>query len=302
MKQATVIRMICLLLGGSIQFTSIMAQTTTAYKQEIDNWHKQRVASLVAPNGWVNLEGLFWLSPGKNSFGSDEGNDLVYHNPAFPKQAGYFVWENGIVTWTSNDGIKVSILDSAITSAQIFDETKNAPLLALGSFRWNIIKRDDRIGVRFRNLESPALKKFKGIERFDVQEQWRVTAHLEPVSQSSLLITNVLGQTNAESTPGKLVFTIGNEIYRLDPITEDDQLFILFGDETSGKLTYPSGRFLYANKPDVNGNTILDFNKAYNPPCAFSNYATCPLPPRQNILPIAVTAGEKDYHSEERKH
>ena len=106
----------------------------------------------------------------------------------------------------------------------------------------------------------------------------------------------------AEDSPGKLVFTVNGKTYQLDPILEGNQLFILFGDATSGHETYPSGRFLYAKLPDANGNTVLDFNKAINPPCAFSTFATCPLPPKQNILPVAITAGEKDYDSEKNKH
>jgi uncharacterized protein (DUF1684 family) len=118
--------------------------------------------------------------------------------------------------------------------------------------------------------------------------------------ENKLLITNVLGQTNAQDSPGKLVFTIAGKEYQLDALVEGDQLFILFGDATSGKTTYPAGRFLYADLPDANGNSIIDFNKAFNPPCAFTIYATCPLPPKQNILPIAITAGEKDHHGGRR--
>lgn len=277
------------------------AQQPISYQQEIADWDKSRVAYLLSPEGWVNLEGLFWLKPGKNAFGSGAGNELVYKHASFPELAGNFVWDNGQVTWVSDSNADVRINDSAITKAVIFEEGKPAPLLSLGTFRWNIIKREDRIGVRFRDLESPALKKFKGINRYAVNEEWRLLAHLETAPQASVFITNVLGQINAEPTPGKLVFTIGGQIYKLDAIIEGGQLFILFGDATSGKETYPTGRFLYARQPDENGNTILDFNKAFNPPCAFSGYGTCPLPPKQNILPIAVTAGEKDYAPEGHK-
>lgn len=267
------------------------------YQQEIDNWHKNRVASLLAPKGWVNLEGLFWLKPGINRFGSAADNDIVYENPSFPAHAGVFEWDGVFINWTTAAGNTVTINDSVISQGVIFEFTNRAPMLALGTFRWNIIKRDEKIGVRFRNLASPALQAFKGIQRYPVKEEWRVKAHLEPASTGSVLITNVLGQTNAETSPGKLVFTLKGKTYALDAITEGDQLFILFGDATSGKETYPTGRFLYAALPDADGNTILDFNKAYNPPCAFSVYATCPLPPKQNILPVGITAGEKDYVS-----
>ncbi len=274
---------------------TLLAQDKTVYEQEINGWHQKRVESLLSPNGWINLEGLFWLKPGRNAFGSNASNDIVYSNPIFPKRAGYFQWEHGSVNWITEAGIVVTIHDSAVGSATIFEEGKQPALLSLGTFRWNIIKRDDKIGVRFRNIASNRIKQFKGIDRYPVKEQWRVTAHLEAAPKARVMITNVLGQTKPEDSPGKLSFTWEGKVYQLDAITEGDQLFIIFGDATSGKETYPSGRFLYAQLPDENGNTILDFNKAYNPPCAFSNYATCPLPPKQNILPLLIKAGEKDY-------
>ena len=273
-----------------------IAQQKTPYQQEINTWHKTRVASLLAPNGWLNLAGLFWLKPGRNAFGRGIGNELVYKHPGFPKKAGYFDWDGIQVHWVSANGVKIIINDSAVTHAVVFrDGTTQASVIALGSFRWSVIKRNDKMGVRLRNLASPALKTFKGINRFAVKEQWRVQAHLETGMQNNILITNVVGQTNAEISPGKLVFTIGGVIYKLAALIEEGKLFIIFGDATSGKGTYPAGRFLYAEMPDLNGNTVLDFNKAYNPPCAFSEFATCPLPPKQNILRLAITAGEKDY-------
>lgn len=278
------------------------AQERNRYLQEINSWDKARAAYLLSPDGWVNLEGLFWLKPGKNSFGRDAANDIVFTNASFPKQAGFFEWVNGQVSWVTNKEVVVSIRDTPISHALIFEEGKQTPLLASGSFRWNIIKRDDKIGIRFRNLASPSLKKFKGINRYGVNVKWRVTAHLEKAPGSNIFIKNVLGQTDAMSSPGKLVFNIGKETYTLDALVEDEQLFILFGDATSGKETYPTGRFLYAKLPDEKGNTILDFNKSFNPPCAFTSFATCPLPPKQNILPIAVTAGEKEYAPDGKKH
>lgn len=294
MKQGILCKRIGLLFFCFWQ-TVLPAQDKNNYRQEINNWHKSRIAFLRSPEGWINLEGLFWLKPGRNSFGSHAGNDIVYANASFPKLAGYFEWEDGKVNWISEAGVNISIGDSVINRAVIFEEGKKTPLLALQVFRWNIIKRDDKTGVRFRNLESTGIKNFKDIKCYPVNEKWRVTAHLEAAPKASIMITNVLGQTKPEDSPGKLVFTINGKTCQLDAITEDDQLFIIFGDVTSGKGTYPAGRFLYANLPDANGNTVLDFNKAFNPPCAFTPYATCPLPPKQNILPIAITAGEKDY-------
>lgn len=273
----------------------------TSYQKEIDTWHSKREAELKAPSGWVNLAGLFWLKPGKNSFGSAPTNDIVFKHPDMPAVAGYFEWVDNKVIWETANGVQVLQKDSAITNAIIFQKGNfRAPLLSLNHFRWSIIQRDDKIGVRFRDLESAAVKNFKGIERYPVDSSWRLNAYLEAPTSNTLAITNVLGQTNNQPTPGKLVFTIGKTTYRLDALEEGSELFIIFGDATSGKETYPAGRFVYVKKPEAGGATVIDFNKAYNPPCAFSEFATCPLPPKQNILPIPIKAGEKNYEDVRR--
>jgi uncharacterized protein (DUF1684 family) len=288
--------LLLLVFLGNICFQSVFAQASN-YQQEIESWHQKRIQDLKSPNGWVNLAGLFWLKEGKNSLGSAPTNDIVFKHPNMPALAGYFYSNNQEVTWTTDPAARVSILDSLIWVAEIFKPGNfRAPILALNNFRWNIIQRDNKIGVRFRDLESDAVKKFSGINRYPVDSNWRIAATLEIVKNSTISITNVLGQTNNQPTPGKLVFTINNTTYRLDALEETPgELFIIFGDATSGKETYPAGRFLYAHKPEPGGMTYLDFNKAYNPPCAFSIFATCPLPPKQNILPFALRAGEKTF-------
>ncbi len=274
----------------------LMAKSDTSYTQKMAEWEKGRNAALLDPNGWINLVGLFWLQPGTNRFGSSADNELVVNNKSFPPLAGQFEWKEGKVTWTSHKSISIKMQDSIITSALVFDPSKGiSPVLAIKGFRFNIIKREEKIGVRFRDLNTINISRFKGVKRFALDEQWRIMAHLETGIRNDLMITNVLGQTQALASPGKLVFTINGERFQLDALEEDGKLFIVFGDATSGKETYPAGRFLYALMPDEKGYTLLDFNQSINPPCAFSAYATCPLPPKQNILPFAVTAGEKDF-------
>lgn len=285
-----------LLFCCSLLLSDTQAQSTVTYQKEIAQWKQKRVDFLRSPAGWLNLEGLFWLHPGRNYFGSDGSNDLIYKHPSMPAVAGYFEWENGEVTWTSQSGVAIRLQDSLVNSLTVFQEGKPAPLLALQTLRWNVIKREDKMGIRLRDLASKKVQNFRGIERYPTNIAWRVTAKLEAAPQANIFITNVLGQTNAQQTPGKLVFNIHGKTYRLDALLEEDQLFIIFADATNGKGTYPAGRFLYAAMPDEKGNTVLDFNKSYNPPCAFSPYATCPLPPPQNRLPIAVPVGEKNYH------
>jgi uncharacterized protein (DUF1684 family) len=185
-----------------------------------------------------------------------------------------------------------------VRDAIVFDTaTLHPPVLSHGSLRWTIIRRSERIGVRLRDLEHPALRSFKGVDRFPVGREWVVRARLvtSPIPRA-IPVTNVLGQTNLLPSPGRLVFSLQGRTFALDALEEGDELFILFGDATNGEGTYASGRFLYAQRPGADGMTLLDFNRAINPPCAFTPYATCPLPPRQNILPMEVRAGEKNFH------
>jgi uncharacterized protein (DUF1684 family) len=179
-----------------------------------------------------------------------------------------------------------------------FDINQNQGIqLAYQTFRWTIIKRENMVGVRFRDLDHPNLKIFHHIERYKPSLKWKINATLEQSLYASVSITNVLGQTYQMPSPGKIVFEIEGKKYKLDAVDEGgDDLFILFADDTNAEDTYESGRFLYIPKPDANGNTVVDFNKSINPPCAFSTFATCPLPPKQNVLPIAVMAGEKRVH------
>ena len=277
----------------------IKCQTPTAYQQEIEDWHAERIQNLKAANGWLNLAGLYWLPEGKSSFGSGSQNAVVFPKGSIGETEGYFERSGNNITLVvdKDTNIKVNGAPLVNNQAVIYQEGKrDLQVVTYGSLQWVIIKRDDKIGIRLRDLKSPLVNSFKGTERFPVDAAWRIPAILQAPSQpASIYITNIIGQTDALKSPGKLVFTINNQQYSLDALEEGNELFIVFGDATSGKTTYPSGRFVYAKKPGADGKTILDFNKAYNPPCAFTDYATCPLPPKQNILPIEVTAGEKNY-------
>jgi len=273
-----------------------------AYFAEVEAWNGARIDALKQPDGWLNLEGLFWLKKGVNSFGSASANDLVYDNAAFPKHLGDFVFENGKVFWKDAGITKITIKDNAGVDLAN-DGTLNLLTASEGlynsqwkDFVWVVIQREDKVGVRFRNLKAKTLLEFKGIERFPVDAKWRIKAKVIPQNQNPLMIMNVLGQNTAQKHGGQLVFDIEGKTYRLDAIDEGGiRLFVTFADATSGKTTYGSGRFIELDKPDAAGFTYIDFNKAYNPPCAFTEFATCPLPPPQNRLGIAIPAGEKKY-------
>lgn len=279
-------------------FEVVSAQTERSYQEEIGLWDKKRLESLKSESGWVNLAGLFWLKQGDNRFGSDSSNDIVYSGKGFPGRVGKFIVGDQEVKWVSELGVPVFVKGNQVDQALAFHkDSLRAPQFSVGSYRWNIIKREDRIGVRFRDLNSEALKTLLHIPRYAPDIKWKIKAKFEPTLFKTIAITNVLGQTNQQSSPGYLVFEIGGRKYTLDVLDEGPgDYFVIFGDDTNGDETYPSGRFIYVMRPDAQGNTYIDFNKSFNPPCAFTQFATCPLPPRQNILNIRVEAGEKKTH------
>jgi uncharacterized protein (DUF1684 family) len=280
-------------------FFSANAQNSNSYAKSINDWHKARIADLKTPDGWLNLEGLYWLEKGVNSFGNKEGSDCRYNNAAFPAELGSFIYEGDSVLWmnSASNAIKVNgVLVNGTKPVKVFYKEEQDITMSWSHFTWTIIKREDKMGVRFRNLKAKTLINFKGIDRFPIDVNWRIKASMVAPSQNLLMITNVLGQTSPTKTAGKLIFNINNKEYSLDVIDEGGpKLFVVFADETAGKTTYGAGRFIEIPRPDTLGNTEIDFNIAYNPPCAFTAYATCPLPPAQNRLKVAIPAGEKNY-------
>jgi uncharacterized protein len=288
---------VLLLILLSCNRPNLTQQQLEEHQQEVEAWHTKRVDDLKSSNGWLNLVGLYWLEPGINTFGSDANNALVFSQGKIAPQAGYLVVKENAVSLTLNKGVIATIGSDTITSAIIFHpDSTQVPQVQMGDLRFNIIKRDTKLGVRLRDNHAEALTTFSGIDRYPVSQQYRVEAVFERSdSTRTIEITNVLGQTTPQRSPGTLVFALNGTTYRLDALEEGEELFIIFADATSGIETYGAGRFISTNKPFGDELVILDFNKAYNPPCVFTSYATCPLPPRQNVLPIAIKAGEKNY-------
>ena len=286
-----------------ILLSSILpAQDKIQYQKTVERWHVNRIEDLKKENGWLNLEGLFWLHKGVNSFGSDKKNDCFYDNVSFPAYLGDFIYEGDSIVWVNKIDQGALVNNQQIAKGKnitVFNWTSNnekSASFTFNRFKWVVIKREDKIGIRFRNLDAKTLTEFKGIERFPVDPKWKLKAVLEKPTENFLMISNILGQTTAQKNAGKLHFEINGTHYSLDVIDEGGETyFITFADATSGKTTYGAGRFIVVNKPDANGQTEIDFNLAYNPPCAFTAFATCPLPPPQNRLNIAITAGEKNF-------
>lgn len=272
-----------------------------AYVQEITAWRARRVENLKKPTGWLSLVGLYWLKHGENSFGADSTNAVAFPKDKAPSFMGTIILEDSALRVTVAPGVRVLHDGEPVTSMRLHHDQEKGfepTVLEYGSLSWYPIERAERIGIRVKDSASSALREFKGIESYPVDRSWRVEGILEPhIPPQTVEITNVLGDVTQEPSPGTLVFDIDGKTYRLDPIAEpgEDELFVIFGDATSGKETYGGGRFLYVRPPDKDGKVVIDFNKAYNPPCVFTPFATCPLPPAQNHLPIAVRAGEKAY-------
>ncbi len=293
---------ICILLitgCGSKKENGTSVIDPVAYKTEIDTWHEKRVTELKGPKGWLNIAGLYWLKEGINTFGSDPGNSIVFPEGTIPARAGFFMLKQNKVSLETAKDVEITSRGKSVKQLIAFnpDSARSAPAMNYGSLEWFVIKRDDKFGVRLRDFKNPELEKFSGIERFPVDTAWRIEATFEKADTlKTIPITNVLGQTTPQPSPGTLVFQVNGTTYRLDALDEGgDEYFIIVGDETNTRTTYGAGRYLYVARPDAEGKTIVDFNKAYNPPCAFTAFATCPLPPKQNILSVAITAGEKNY-------
>ena len=267
------------------------------YEAEIKTWYASREATLKAPNGWLNLVGLFWLNPGSNSFGSDSAKQLVFPAGKIVSDAGYFELRGDTVRLHARPEAAVTIQGQLVRDAVLYPTITPSPVqVQCGSLRWTIIQRDSLLGVRLRDLDSKLLTNFRGIDHFPIDINYRVKARFEKAdSQRSIAITNVLGQTKPEKSPGTLVFTLNGKECRLDVLVEKDDYFLIFADATTGQDSYAGGRFLYVKKAVGDEQLVVDFNKAINPPCVFTPYATCPLPPVQNRLPISVQAGEKKY-------
>jgi hypothetical protein len=271
-----------------------------AHRAGVRKWRADREARLTADGGWLTVAGLFWLPEGESRFGTDPAGDIVLPAGSAPEKAGSFVLKEGRVTVSLLPDAKATIGGRPVSGPSILrpDVSGSPDVLEMGALSLHVIKRGERYGIRLKDRNAAARKSFTGLKWFEVEEDYRVEARWVPYAQPKpLKVPNVLGQSEPMPSPGYAEFALGGKALRLDAVLESpeaEELFVIFRDETSGEETYGAGRFLYADLPR-DGKVVLDFNKAYNPPCAFTPYATCPLPPPQNRLPVRVEAGEKAY-------
>lgn len=272
--------------------------SASQHRGEIEEWHAGRVETLTSPTGWLAVAGLHWLQPGEQTIGSEGEVQLP---PSVPERLGIIHLSGSSVRFLALPGSEVVDSEGERVSAAELraDVDPGGPtILRSGSVTFYPIVRGGRVGIRVRDEESRERRQFRSIERYPVSLEWRKRARFEPYpAPKQIPIQNIIGTTENMEAPGAFVFEHEGAVHRLDGVIEEgsDELFIMFSDATSGSETYGAGRYMYAPQPLEGDYVILDFNKAYNPPCAFTKYATCPLPPRQNRLPFAVTAGEKNY-------
>ncbi|MDH4124280.1 MAG: DUF1684 domain-containing protein [Gammaproteobacteria bacterium] len=264
---------------------------------EADNleWRAARLERLRGPEGYLNLAGLFWLDEGTLRIGSATGNDIVFPAAA-PPQVGELKVSSTGVTLQVSEGVTVFSNGQPVQTIFVADDTSEAPVtISHGAIAWTIIRRDDRFALRLRDFEHPAIAAFPPIEYFPINPDLRVRGKLRLFAEPKVLNVDTVIEGlgwNPES-PGVVEFEIDGQSLQLEAYDSGDKLFFVFGDRTSGRETYPAGRFLYSDRPAEGDETILDFNRAYNPPCAFNDFATCPVASPQNRLSVRIEAGER---------
>jgi uncharacterized protein (DUF1684 family) len=266
-----------------------------AHRAAVEAWRSQRYAALQRDIGWLTLAGLDWLRPGVNRIGTAPDVEIVVASG--PALAGTLtVSDEGVRADGAPDGLSVDgvpVADLPLTS----DEAGAPTLLELGALRLCLIERGGRMAVRTWDTAAAARREFEGIDHWQVTPEWRIEARFEPTPGRTIRVPDVLGTDEEDESPGDVVFEAAGVTHRLQALPGGDsgELWLVFGDATNRHETYGGGRFLYTGAPDAGGHVVIDFNRAYNPPCVFSPYATCPLPWPANRLPIRIEAGERNW-------
>jgi uncharacterized protein (DUF1684 family) len=275
------------------------SQAVEDHRKAVMEWRQKRHVRLASDSGWLTLVGLEWLREGENRIGSARGNDIRL--AAGPDYWGTVFLEQEKIRFVRAAGNSVTVDGAFPAEVLMVPDTEGTPtLVKSGNLSLHVIFRES-YALRIKDSQAPVRIQFKGVENFDIHWDWRIDGRFIPGEEGQTIqIANVLGQLNPRPMPGWFEFERDDKIHRLMTLGEEDSesLWIIFADRTTGHETYGAGRFLYSDGMPQNGRLVLDFNKAYNPPCAFNDYSTCPLPPQANRLDLAVTAGEKDFHED----
>jgi uncharacterized protein (DUF1684 family) len=270
--------------------------TATSYEAEQLHWRQERNTDLTSEDGWLTVVGLDWLRDGVNTIGSAPGTDVTLPDST-PAQLGTLTLADGVVTLDVTADVEATIDGVPVRSATLKHDTDEGgpSRVVVGTVNFFIILRSGQYGVRIRDRASAARQSFEGRHWFPVDESYRVTGQFTPHQPPRTVeVPTVTGQVSTMKNVGRIDFTLHGEALSLEAFAaRDNQVWIILRDGTSGKQSYGAGRFLYAPLAE-DGTVTLDFNRAYHPPCAFTHYATCPMPPRENILTLPIEAGERN--------
>ncbi|MFT4924974.1 MAG: hypothetical protein ACI8WB_001064 [Phenylobacterium sp.] len=303
--QILLIHIVSLLSFGATARTPHMAlQASTpvkSHQQQITEWQKDRHEYLKKEDGWLSLTGLFWLTSGMNGIGSESDNKVILPKDKAVDYLGSYLLNDGKITANFPPNSQVFEDGKAVLRQTIeTDHQQKATILNHGSLSWYVIEREGRFGVRVRDSQLPQQKSLATLGYFDINPAWIIDATFTPYKEDKQLqVPTVMDWYWQASSPGQVTFSKDGQQHQLDIIDSGDVYFIIFGDKTNGGQTYGAGRFLYIDKPKAGQSLTeltIDFNMAHNPPCVFTPFATCPLPPPQNKLALDVTAGEKNFH------
>lgn len=272
-------------------------QAAADYRAQIEDWRQRRDQRLRSPDYYLSLVGLEWLQEGENRLGSLPASTI--RMPGGPSDWGTIHVDGDEIVYRPAPGSGIRVDGEVVDEATLLPGSFGTPtVVSHGDLSFYVIFRQS-YALRIKDINSPDLVAFRGVDYYDIQEDWRIEARFERAPEGQTIeIANVLGQTGAEPVYGLVEFERDGETHRLLGLGYDDSesIWFLFADRTSGRETYGAGRFLYSDGMPEDGRLVIDFNKAYNPPCAFNDFSTCPLPPAENRLKIAVRAGEKKYH------
>ncbi len=264
-----------------------------------DEWRAERDRELRSPDSWLTIAGLFWLKEGENAFGTAPSNAIVLPPGSAPERAGIFNLDEGVISVEAAAGASLKVNGKSAEKTVLKDETQGvADVVGCGRLSLWIIKRDTRYAVRLRDPDHPAFKAFTKLDYFPASAEYRITGEFRPLSKPEAIRVEakIVGTTEMTAV-GRVLFAFRGEKYEVEAWRGEIEgtIHLVLGDSTNGRETYGGGRFLDAALLE-GGKADLNFNRLYNPPCVFSSFATCPLPPRGNRLPFRVEAGEKMYY------
>jgi uncharacterized protein (DUF1684 family) len=278
--------------AAALAFTLCAANSGDTYRPEVEQWRARHQADLAKDFGWLTVVGLDWLKEGDNRVGADPASEVPLPLGSAPRRVAIISLHAGKAELHPEPGVPLTLNGKPAAQTVLREDDD---VLAINHLKFYLIRRGDRAGIRLKDNDSAARKDFKGLAWYSVDPTWRIQAKFNQwTTPHSIVFHNTIGQEQSEPSPGTVTFQKDGREFHLEPTIDEGKLFFVIRDQTSGKTTYGASRFLYTDPPQ-NGMVWLDFNKAENPPCAFTAYATCPLPPPQNRLALAIKAGEKSY-------